>query len=204
MALYKKNLISIYHVHIPRTGGRYIKQVLLENDYNIFHDDYNESIYGISLMHLHYPLYEILEDVKESKHLVIVRNPFDRFCSATHCIVKSLYPEHELDIYSQLETKDGLYNFIEYHAMTKRYNSNWLRPQNEFLSNNSIIYNFENGLTKNFIDWFNKTFFDNLKNKQYDYYGDPNELEENILKGNKKIENLIKQYYSKDYEILGY
>lgn len=155
-------------------------------------------------MHLHYPLYEILEEVRESKHLVIVRNPFDRFCSAAHCIVKLLYPDNEKEIYSQLETKDGLYNFIEYHAMTKRYNSNWLRPQNEFLSNNSIIYNFENGLTKNFIEWFNLTFSDNLEHKQYEYYGNPNELENNTLKENKKIEILIKDYYSKDYEVLGY
>lgn len=204
MALYKKNSISLYHVHIPRTGGRYIKQVLLENDYEIFHDDYEESIYGISLTHLHYPLYEMLEDVKESKNLVIVRDPFQRFCSAVHCIINSLYLDQNTQIYSQLENKDGLFNFIEYHSITKRYNSNWLRSQHEFISDNSILYKFENGLSKNFIAWFNQTFSDNLEPRQYDYYGDLNELEENILKGNKKIENLIKQYYSKDYEVLGY
>jgi hypothetical protein len=32
----------------------------------------------------------------------------------------------------------------------------------------------------------------------------PNELKENKIKGNKKIESLIEQYYAKDYELLGY
>jgi hypothetical protein len=79
-----------------------------------------------------------------------------------------------------------------------------MRPQNEFLSDKTLVYKFEDGLTKNFITWFNENFNDNVEIKEYSYYGDPAELKENKIKENKKIESLIKNYYFEDYEILGY
>jgi hypothetical protein len=202
--LYVKEDKKIFHVHIPRTGGRYIKEVLSNNGYNRFHDDYDQSIYGISIMHLHYPLYEMLEDVSTSQHLAIVRNPFERFASAAHCMINEWYLEMEDDVYSALETEDGLNQFIEYHAITKRYNSNWLRPQYEFISEKTIVYKYENGLSKPFIEWFNGQFNDNIEHKEYSYYGDPAELKPNKVKENKKIESNVMKYYSKDYEILDY
>jgi hypothetical protein len=204
MTLFVKDQISAFHIHIPRVGGRYIKQVLSENGYELFHDNYEDSIYGISNMHLHYPLYEWLGGVKESKHFTVIRNPFVRFASAAHCMINEWYSDTEDQIHLALENKDGLENFIEYHAATSRYNSNWFRPQNEFLSEKTLVYRYEDGLGKNFIDWFNNNFDDNLEHREYSYYGDQNELKENKIKGNKKIESLIEQYYAKDYELLGY
>jgi hypothetical protein len=204
MALFTKNNKKIFHIHIPRSGGRYIKEVLLQNDYQIDHDDCDQSIYGISVMHLHYPLYEMLEDVAASNHFAIVRNPFTRFASAAHCMIKEWYSEMEDDIYSALETKEGLSQFIEYHAITKRYNANWMRSQHEFISPKTFIYKYEDQLGKNFIDWFNNTFDTDLKHKEYSYYGDPKELLENEIKSNKKIESLVRDYYKKDFEFFGY
>jgi hypothetical protein len=204
MALFTKNDKKIFHIHIPRTGGRYIKEVLLQNDYQIDHDDYEQSIYGISVMHLHYPLYEMLEDVPSSNHLTIVRNPFTRFASVAHCMIKEWYSNIEDDIYSALETKEGLAQFIEYHAITKRYNANWMRHQHEFISPKTFIYKYEDKLGKSFIDWFNETFSSDLEHKEYSYYGDPNELLENKVKENKKIESLVKEYYKKDFDFFGY
>ncbi len=204
MTLFVKGDIKAFHIHIPRTGGRYIKEVLKNNQYDLYHTDYEQSIYGISIMHLHHPLYNMLEDVSTSEHFAIVRDPFKRFASAAHCMINEWYLDMEDDVISSLETKDGLNHFIEYHAITKRYNSNWMRPQHEFLSEKTNIYKFEDGITKNFIEWYNNKFNDNLEVKEYSYYGDPAELKENKIKENKKIESLIKDYYSKDYEVLGY
>jgi hypothetical protein len=204
MALFTKNNIKAFHVHIPRTGGRYIKEVLLQNNYQISHDDYEQSIYGISIMHLHYPLYEMLEDVPSSKQFAIVRDPFTRFASAAHCMIKEWYYDMEDQIHSSLETKEGLQQFIEYHAITKRYNANWMRPQHEFICDKTLIYKYENKLGKNFIDWFNDNFNDRLDHKEYSYFADPKELLENKVKENKKIESLIKDYYAKDYDVLNY
>ena len=204
MSLFIKDNIKVFHVHIPRTGGRYIKEVLKQNGYQIYYDDYDQSIYGISIMHLHYPLYEMLDDVSNSAQFAIVRNPFDRFVSAAHCMIKEWYFEIEDDIESALETKEGLEQFIEYHAITKRYNANWMRPQYEFICDKTLIYKYEDKLGKNFIKWFNNNFDSCVEHKEYSYYGDPNELLENKIKTNKKIESLIKDYYAKDYELLNY
>lgn len=204
MSLFVKEENKVFHVHIPRTGGRFIKEILKQNDYQVYHDDWEQSFYGISIMHLHYPLYEMLEDVTNSNHFAIVRNPFTRFASAAHCMVKEWYSEIEDDIYSALESKFGLEQFIEYHAITKRYNANWLRPQKEFISEKTLVYKYENKLGKNFIDWFNQEFNANLEHKEYSYYGDPKELLENKIKENKKIESLIKDYYKEDFDFFGY
>lgn len=202
--LYVKEDKKIFHIHIPRTGGRYIKEVLTNNNYETFHTDYEQSIYGISVMHLHYPLYEMLEDVSNSLHLAIIRDPFERFASAAHCMINEWYLDMENDIYSALETKDGLFQFIEYHSITKRYNSNWLRPQHEFISDKTIIYKYELGLGKSFIDWFNVQFNDNVEHKEYSYYGDPAELKSNKIKENKKIKSHVLEYYNKDYTLFEY
>lgn len=202
--LYTKNNNRLFHVHIPRTGGRYIKEVLSQNGYQITHDDYEQTIYGISIMHLHYPLYEMLDDVINSHHFTIVRNPFNRFASAAHCMIKEWYSDMEDQVYSSLESPDGISQFIEYHAITKRYTANWLRPQHEFVSEKTFIYKFEDKLGKNFIDWFNSNFNASLEHKEYSYFGDPKELLENKIKENKKIESLIKDYYKEDYELFEY
>jgi hypothetical protein len=204
MTLFVKDNIKAFHVHIPRTGGRYIKEVLFQNGYDVYHDDYEDSIYGISVTHLHYPLYEMLDQVANSKQFAVVRDPFKRFASAAHCIIKEWYADKEDQIYSNLESKEGLHEFIEFHAITKRYSSNWMRPQHEFISDKTLIYKYEDKLGKNFIEWFNNNFDGCVEHKEYSYYGDPNELLENKIKDNKKIESLIKDYYSKDYEILNY
>jgi len=204
MALFTKKDKKIFHVHIPRTGGRYIKEVFLQNDYEICHDDYDQSIYGISIMHLHYPLYEMLEDVSSSKQFAIVRDPFTRFASAAHCMIKEWYSDMEDEIYSNLESKEGLWQFIEYHAITKRYNANWMRLQHEFISNKTLVYRYEDGLGKNFIDWFNQSFDETIDHKEYSYFGHPKELLENKIKENKKIESNVRLYYKDDYERLNY
>jgi hypothetical protein len=146
----------------------------------------------------------MLEDVENSKQFAIVRDPFTRFASSAHCMINEWYSDMEDQVISSLETEEGLKHFIEYHAITKRYNSNWMRPQNEFLSDKTLVYKFEDGLTKNFITWFNENFNDNVEIKEYSYYGDPAELKENKIKENKKIESLIKNYYFEDYEVLEY
>lgn len=204
MTLFTKNDFKVFHIHIPRTGGRYIKEVLSQNGYDLSHNNYEDSVYGISAMHLHYPLYEWLEDVKHSNQFAIIRDPFTRFASAAHCMINEWYLDTEDQVYSSLETEEGLEYFIDYHAATTRYNSNWMRHQYEFLSDKSLVYRYEDGLTKNFISWFNDNFNDNIEYKEYCYYGDANELKENKIKGNKIIQANIEKYYAKDYELLNY
>lgn len=205
MSLHIKDDIGIYFIHIPRTGGRFVKKIFDKNDFQIFHNNYDQSIYGISQQHLHYPLYEWLEGVLELNTFTIIRDPFERFCSATHCIIHELYSAEEINnIVENLETKSGLENFIGYHSAITRYNSNWFRHQKQFVSSNTKIYRYENGLNENLINWINSRFKIKLVYKPFSYDGSDVELKMNILKENKKIESLIKDFYKEDYDFFDY
>lgn len=202
MTLFVKDKIKSYYIHIPRTGGRYTKKVFEENGYESHHDDCMKFIYGISIMHLQYPLYEFLQDVPESTQFTIIRDPFTRFCSAVGCI--AIDRGYGNDFYANLESEEFFNNFLAYENMVHHYHNNWFRPQHEFLSEKTHIYKFENKLGKNFIDWLNEIIGDNLEHKEYTYYGAETELNPNRWRGSEGVRKNIETYYSKDYELLGY
>ena len=83
MHFYKDNL-NFFFVHIPRTGGRYVKELLLSNQ---FKSDFNcpgKVFYkNIEIMHLHESLLNDFNMYKKSKKFSVVRNPLSRFISAT-------------------------------------------------------------------------------------------------------------------------
>lgn len=205
MALYSLGDMSVYHIHIPKTGGRFISKILTSNNFAQYHDDCDESIYGISFQHLHYPLYEWLEGVPTANHFAIVRNPFSRFSSVCNNILNEWHIDNKNEVIKNLESKEGLFNFIDFYSYTKRYNSNWLRPQNQFISEKTSVYKFEQGLSKSFIKWFEREYNFKLELKQDEfYYGSSKELLNNEIIGNKKIEAHVKEYYRDDYEIFEY
>ena len=44
MPIFRKEKNELYYVHIPRTSGRYIKELFLFNDYEVEFDDTFEDI----------------------------------------------------------------------------------------------------------------------------------------------------------------
>lgn len=208
MSFFIKDQISTYHIHIPRTGGRYITQMLVGNDYKVYHtddDNFEFRIYGYILMHLHYPLYEWLDGVSTSHQFTVVRNPYDRFISSlSSLIVKRDYSESFIE---QFDDYDFLSQFIEQESIFAHYHNNWFRPQHEFLNDKVHIWKFEDGLSTNFIDWLNNVLKDNIEKKSYSYYGDSDtELnpKRKLFKGTPQLKQNVEKFYSKDYEILGY
>jgi len=205
MTLFVKDDIKTYHVHIPRTGGRFITQTLVNNRYEVLHCDDELHLYGIECFHLHYPLYEYLEDVVESIQFAVVRNPLDKFKSElSNVAIKRGYSKKDLD---QLESYDGFCYWIEYERMTNYYAKNWFRPQHEFIGPNTLVWKFEDGLTKNFRRWFYDLTGDILEDKEYSYWGDedtelnPKRKEYSMT---KNIVRNIEEYYKKDFEVFNY
>ncbi|NDB80480.1 hypothetical protein EB155_11515, partial [archaeon] len=143
MSLFCKGNSSIYHVHIPRCGGRFITQTFVHNDYQVLHCDDDLCLYGIECFHLHYPLYEFLEGVDTSFQFAVIRNPIDRFRSEfSNVIIKRNYQQSDIDF---LENYDNFSYFINYERMTHHYAKNWFRPQHEFIGPNTKIWRFEDG-----------------------------------------------------------
>jgi len=84
MTLFVKDNIKAFHVHIPRTGVDILKRY------------YSRMVMMFIMMIMKtqlwnqrntstYPLYEMLDQVANSKQFAVVRDPFKRFASAAHC-----------------------------------------------------------------------------------------------------------------------
>ena len=78
---------SIYFVHIPRTGGRYIKELIKFNNHICILGDYVQWN-NKEVSHLCFPDYEVFLNFLECQKFTVVRNPIDRFVSAINSDVR--------------------------------------------------------------------------------------------------------------------
>jgi hypothetical protein len=81
MLISKKNIKPLYFVHIPRTGGRYIRDLFENNNFLLNFYDFREYFMNKEIPHLHYPLYSKFTNYGEIPQFTIVRNPLNRFIS---------------------------------------------------------------------------------------------------------------------------
>lgn len=138
-------------VHIPRTAGRFIERNL-ESQGWVWDDKINvsnmyHSVDGIELAHFHKEYYQQYLDVKNIPHVSIIRNPIDRFISASFFITH-IYGN---DIQKLMEDSMGFFSMIENYPISE--SRNWFRNQVDFLSEDTHTWKFENGFGDNFSDW---------------------------------------------------
>ena len=192
---------SVYFIHIPRTGGRFLNALFCENSYNYqfyhFKDKMKLQNVNMELPHLQYPYYTRLFKEKNTKCFTIIRDPLSRFKSMLRC--------NSIDLERVLNDKDGLIKYMNYHIYINP--SNWFLPQVNFITKNTFLWKFENGLDKDFFNWLYKNF--NFTFEKKDVVGDKSDaLDTRELNLNKKqmdlIIDLVKEYYYQDYKILGY
>lgn len=241
MGLASTKNISIHHVHIPRTGGTYINELFKMNDLIL---DYfwgtewpntdemilsekvdettnflrSDTFMGIDVRFLHNPMYfELSDDFKNVDHrFAVVRDPYDRFISALACSCLSSEQNYNLPrVLKDLEDRDYFFKFMKIMREKIIYRTNFFRPMVEFITEDTKIYKFENGLYENFLNWFEENFNiklldGNADGKWIDYnlfreYGDS--IKGEILEGieiNPVIKEYVKEYYAADYERFGY
>lgn len=205
MALFKKDDVSIYHPHIPRTGGRYVTELFDLNNFQVFHRGFEHTVRGIEVPHLHYPLYNFLEEVPDAKKILIVRNPYDRFISSikTQYFVRS-YPSSFFDMISD---KDWLFSFLDYEREVDSYITNWFRPQHEYIEKSTLIYKFEDGLDQNFTNWIKANLnieFNHYNNISYDISDQEQCANKLNVSINPIVRQHIQEYYHEDYSNLNY
>lgn len=202
--LYCNGVKCIFHVHIPRTGGRFIRELFSKNSFNFYFAAYDQKFQGIEIPHLHYPLYLNLERVEESEHFVVIRNPFERFKSSMQVIIRSR--EYSEEIYEIMKDKDWLFSFLDMERNVKTYDANVFRKQKDFISEKTKIWKLEDNLDDEYINWMNQTFNINLekKEKALDYERGSAELLPIKKQIDPSIEELIKEYYEEDYEYFNY
>ena len=203
MPYYKNESINILFIHIPKTGGSNIEQNLKkkcnQTVFSQWKNDLLPSPYNnVSLQHQTYmTIYnyknELNIDFENIKTFAIVRNPYDRIISDLFLfkfINKNTSPEKVFDLIKN--------NYL-YRDNLDNHNI----PQYKFVTNekNELIENIKIFKTETLND-FNKEINNylnlniNLKkqnvNKDYSEY-----LNNDSIK-------LINEFYSKDFELLGY
>ena len=202
MPIYTKKKDSILFIHIPKCGGSSFSDFLIRNKYEESLTVRGKAIKDIefwksSPQHLHRDiLKKLLNFEKFDKILTIVREPFERLKSEYYWLVNS-------GIINEKENIPGKW----FDDLKKNYHSNkyiydnHIRPQNEFILNESKIFKLEEqGINQAIKYAINKNPFRIFNNKQL------KKTEKNEFIDNQflEIEERIKNFYSEDYRILGY
>jgi len=205
MALFKKDDVSIYQPHIPRTGGRYIIELFLQNGFQVFHRGFEHHVRGIEIPHLHYPLYNFLEGVPDSKKIAVVRNPYDRFISEikTQYFVRS-YPS---TFFEMIKDKEWLFSFLDFERDVDSYVTNWFRPQHEFIEDDTLVYKFEDGLDENFVNFINANLnlgIEYSEGIEYDFTEQEYSAKNLNIDIDPIVRKHIEEYYKEDYSKLNY
>ena len=141
-------------VHIPRTGGRFIEVNLEKNGWEVEPIDqygiphYQHSfIEDCEIAHFHRDLYEKYCDIEGIEQIAVVRNPIDKFFSASTYLI-TVYGK---EIQEKLEDYDEMVSIIKNFPMSETLS--WWRPQVDFVTDTTHIWKFENGLGTDFGDW---------------------------------------------------
>ena len=141
-------------VHIPRTGGRFIEVNLEKNGWEVEPiDEYGIPHYQHSFIedceiaHFHRDLYEKYCDIDGIEQIAVVRNPIDKFFSASTYLI-TLYGKEILEI---LEDYDEMVSIIKNFPMPETLS--WWRPQVDFVTDTTHIWKFEDGLGTDFGNW---------------------------------------------------
>ena len=141
-------------VHIPRTGGRFIEVNLEKNGWEVEPIDqygiphYQHSfIEDCEIAHFHRDLYEKYCDIEGIEQIAVVRNPIDKFFSASTYLI-TVYGK---EVQEKLEDYDEMVSIIKNFPMSETLS--WWRPQVDFVTDTTHIWKFENGLGTDFGDW---------------------------------------------------
>ena len=185
---------KVYFIHIPRTGGRYIKTIFFYN----FNTKDEKEISPIESMHWHYPLYlkKQKEMNKDSKFFTVIRDPFERIMSQLKLAIRE-----DKTILNKLKDRDFFINYIEDHRNIYSLNCNWFRPQVDFLSQETFLWHFSLGLGDQFFSWLKNNFGLFIKNKKIPDYDKVPELDYPLVIDSDltDIKKNTYLYYEKDY-----
>ena len=143
----------VFFAHIPRTAGRFVEANLSQNDFkwDDVHLDNGKGIMsivnGFEVAHYHRDHYMKYLDVKDIPHFSIVRNPIDRFISA------SIYIKRFCGDKAQEGVEDKNSFLYVLKSIPYRQSINWYRPQIDFLRSDTHIWKFEDGFGEDFVSW---------------------------------------------------
>ena len=157
-------------------------------------DNMYDSVDNIELAHFHREYYEKYLATEDIPHITVIRNPIDRFISASIYLTR-MYG----DCQDQLEDQYYFHSMLENFPLQESIN--WFRPQQDFISNRTHIWRFENGFNKNFSYWLSDiTGVKTIKiDRKITYDTSPLDRE-NKLKRTPALMKNIRQLYKREID----
>jgi len=198
MPLYtSRNSKRIYHIHIPRTAGRYVSSLFLSNKFEIQFNSFDVQIDGYDLTHLPYPYYNELEGVGDVKKFAVIRNPFDRFASILKMLVTygefdRNYFDYTVNQISSENVRNTIFDILD--------QSPYSLPQYKYIDDNVYLWKYENGMGYNFTKWINSNFDLDFKFNEVSYIRNKYDDCHNITICDK-VHDAVAEYYKKDFEL---
>ena len=203
----------IHFIHIPRTGGRFIEQNLIQlNDF--VWDDYKEKpawgqkrvtvnnlygqVEGLEIAHFTRELYEKHLDVEGVPHITVIRDPIKRFISGSMFINKYFDINNKLfddDIQERMEDPEKFKTILTDYPFT------WHTPQLDFITDDTHIWRFEDGLGDDFAAWLSGIIGIDITIRQDVQYDEHSFAGDKLTPTPKLIDN-IRSLYEKDIEQL--
>lgn len=126
MPILRKGDRAVHFAHVPRTGGRAILQAASRSGWCV-----ERSIDGNASevrSHLFYD--EIKIGVSDIPSFALVRDPIDRFISAT-----------KYD--GRCNSQDELITFIDVHDLVPEVAERHFKPQHSFIAPHTVVYKYE-------------------------------------------------------------
>ena len=185
-------------IHIPRTAGRFLESNIFLNGFR-WEDPLIPPLDGdgnsVELQHLAQGEYERYYNVNNIPHFTIVRNPVDRFISAS-IFLKRMYGD---DIQEAMEDPMMFFSMLQNFPLSESVN--WYRPQIDFITDETNIWKFENGFGKDFEEFLSEVLDMEFKVKDVPYSKLDTDETKKLEKSAKLIDN-IQSLYKKDFEYL--
>ena len=198
MPVYRHNIVSFpetkrfHFIHIPRTAGRFIEAVIEDNDFSLENDTLG-YIEGVDIIHMHRELYEKYLNLDGIPQIAIIRNPIDRFISAS-IFLKRMYGD---DIQEAMEDPIMFSMMLQNFPLTQAVN--WFRPQSDFLTNGAQVWRFEDGFGKDFGEWMSEILGVAFTVRDVPYKKLETDETNKLDRSAKLIDN-IRQFWREDIE----
>ena len=204
MPIFIKDNKNFLFIHVPKAGGTSMEKIFFSSGWSISYIDFGgqgslNHLRRCSPQHMHKEMLQSQFELdKFDEIFMVVRNPYERFCSE-YCWANqsNLSFAPDIEVWAR--------KAIEAYTVNNYILDNHLRPQNEFQLPNANIYKLEHGFEAIIKDLESRH---NLKLT----YKDIRELARNSISGlspskvvlNQSAKELVYNHYSEDFKCYGY
>ena len=167
-----------FFIHIPKTAGRFLQENFRLNGFEPEQLIWKE-VDDIEISHFYRELYQKHLNIKNIQHIGIIRDPLERYLS----LLTHNYPDNQ-----------------------------WLRPQVDYVTEETNLWKFEDGFGDDFSEWLSDILQITIVIREIESDHLYNELGQRLflehrhpeyskVKKTNEIENYVKSFYKKDYEL---